>query len=49
MNQRAVAHHLGLTDGSGVSRAVAEFNKNLAQDKRLQRLYRKAEHYISKH
>ena len=49
MTQRAVAGRLGLTDGSSVSRALVEFNRNLPGDRRLQRLYRKAEKRITKH
>ena len=49
MTQRAVSHRLGLTDGSGVSRAIAELNGAMAHDRRLDRLYRKAERRISKH
>ncbi len=49
LTQRAVSHRLGLTDGSGVSRAIAAFNAALPQSKRLQRLYHKAERRISKH
>jgi len=48
MNQCAVAHRLGLTDGSGLSRAIAELNRNLARSRRRQRLYRKAEIRIAK-
>jgi putative transposase len=49
MTQRAVAHHLGLTDGSGVSRVIAQLNRDLARNKRLARLLRKAEVSIAKH
>jgi len=37
MTQRAVSHRPGLTDGSGVSRSIAERNHVVAQDKRLAR------------
>ena len=49
LTQRAVSRRLGLTDGSGVSRSIAAFNGALAQNKRLQRLYQKAERRIAKH
>lgn len=49
MTQRAVAHHLGLTDGSGVSRAIAQLNHDLPLNKRLDRLLRKTEHRIANH
>ena len=49
MTQRAVSQHLGLTDGSGVSRSITEFGDRLTQDPRLQRLYRKAERRIANH
>jgi putative transposase len=49
MTQRAVAHHLGLKDGSGVSRVIAQLNRDLARNKRLARLLRKAEVSITKH
>lgn len=49
MTQRAVACRLGLTDGSGVSRAIAQLNGALVQSKRLRRLYRRAETRIVKH
>jgi len=49
LTQRAVSRRLGLSDGSGVSRSIAAFNGALAQNKQLQRLYRKAERRIAKH
>ncbi len=49
MTQRAVAHHLGLTDGSGVSRVIAQLNRDLARNRHLARLLRKAEVSITKH
>jgi hypothetical protein len=49
LTQRAVSHRLGLTDGSAVSRSIAAFNRTLARNSRLQRLYHKAERLISKH
>jgi chromosomal replication initiation ATPase DnaA len=49
MTQRAVARHLGLTDGSGVSRSIAQLNRDLARSNRLKRLLRKAEIRIIKH
>jgi putative transposase len=49
MTQRAVSRRLGLTDGSGVSRAIAEFNQAMARDDRLKRSFHKAERRIAKH
>ena len=49
MTQRAVATRLGLTDGSGVSRAIAQLNSNLVRNKPLRRLYHRAETTIAKH
>ena len=49
MTQRAVSRRLGLTDGSGVSRAIAEFNQAMARDGRLKRSFHKAERRIAKH
>ena len=49
MTQREVAHRLGLIDGSGVSRAIAELSRDLPQDRKLERLYHRLERRISKH
>jgi len=49
MTQREVAHRLGLTDGSGVSRAIAEFSRDLSRNRKVQRLYHRVERYITKH
>lgn len=49
MTQRAVADRLGLTDGSGVSRAIAAINRDLARSKQLEGLYREVERRIAKH
>ena len=49
MTQRAVATRQGLTDGSGVSRAIARLNRKLAQDKRLKSIYRDVESRFVKH
>ncbi|MFO7870349.1 MAG: transposase [Kiritimatiellia bacterium] len=49
LNQRAVAGRLGLADGSGVSRSIADLNSELTNSRRLQKVYRKAEKRIAMH
>ena len=49
MTQREVAQRLGLIDGSGVSRAIAELSRNLLRDRKLDRLYHRLEKRIAKH
>lgn len=39
LTQREAGRTLGLRDGSGVSRAIRDFNKRINSDKRLARLY----------
>lgn len=49
LTQREVAQRLGLIDGSGVSRAIAELSRDLLRDEKLQRLYHRLERRIHKH
>ena len=49
MTQREVAQHLGIIDGSGVSRAIAELSRDLLRDGKLERPYHRLETRIAKH